>query len=946
MCGLIIASMFASPVLADQRSGDVLLDFGSSVPVVWKMGGATIASSTYLGVSMPAGWNIAGVGDFDGNGYTDILWTPTNSSPIAYLWMNGGGSVTAVSLAQYGAMSRKAWVADFNADGKSDILWDFGSSRPVLWTMNGSKVTGALYLGIDMPPTWSIAGVGDFSGNGLADILWTTPSGSAVLWMNNGSGQVTAVSLAKYGSVSGKAWIGDFNGDGKADILWDFGSSKPVLWTMNGSTVVSATYLGADMPQGWQIRGVGDFNADGLADILWGAPGGPAVEWLNAGGGQVNAASLAQYGNLPSRVWTGNFSLPVAASQAGGSVVTVSAPLPPTQAQACFASNTLVSGSVVTPAAMEDQANLCVETNGQWPAYPQEWTWASASTLNQPAAATSGQTRVEQYVRDATTNNSQSTYYTDPETGLRYRLGAVYGYLGAGDNSCDWSTPFVQRYQAAGKTWDGNISEAIAAAATPYQLPDCGPFGYSHKQQSTNSGDLFLVYPAVYSGQINQPHIGESYGADSDPVNNYSALVAAQNAWIAQYQAAANAAQEAFETVPPEPTFVPTTNVTIKGVTINNQRPVILASTASDDLGLGAIYIGCCSDSPNSVVGLTIENIDLVSNNAPPSSVRAGIYINGATNLTLKNMRITGFESAQANGIFSSANTAGTFTLEGIELYHDGGVPDNYAHHVYFSHSVWDANFTIHMLNSWSHDSFAGHLFKSRAQRNILEGNYFQGTLPQNTMSPAGLSYNLSEDYNVDISNGGTLVARNNIFAKTLDDDGTGNGNRIELAYGMEGLKADDNRVNSIDIENNTFVGLNAYWIADTGYYYPLVPMNFSFPPVVPDPVSGLVGMSSVNAAGSLPAVTIPASSIIVSNNAFIGFCGSNLNPGYVYGPDPVADYRGGLSVTEGFSELGQTFSMTNKFCSANTSIIGTPDYSHAAQIGQTRGTSVIGAKD
>ena len=285
----------------------------------------------YLGSAMPAGWHIAGTGDFNGDGLTDILWTTNVPGGSAYLWMMTANGPTAVSLAQYGKVPSKAWIGDFNGDGKSDILWDMGSGAPILWTMNGATVSSISYLGSAMPPGWHIAGVGDFNGDGFTDVLWTpnVPGGPAYLWMMSASGPAP-VSLAQYGKVPVKAWIGDFNGDGKSDILWDMGSATPLLWTMNGATVASATYLGSAMPAGWHIAGVGDLDGNGLTDVIWRSnlPIGPAYLWMMSASGPT-PVSLAQYGNVPATAWTGIFSIKQQLAQASSAATIVNKPVPP-----------------------------------------------------------------------------------------------------------------------------------------------------------------------------------------------------------------------------------------------------------------------------------------------------------------------------------------------------------------------------------------------------------------------------------------------------------------------------------------------------------------------------------------------------------------------------------------------------------------------------------------
>ena len=50
---------------------------------------------------MVSGWNVAGVGDFDGNGKSDILWTDGNGN-YAIWFMNGATVTSTASLGNVG----------------------------------------------------------------------------------------------------------------------------------------------------------------------------------------------------------------------------------------------------------------------------------------------------------------------------------------------------------------------------------------------------------------------------------------------------------------------------------------------------------------------------------------------------------------------------------------------------------------------------------------------------------------------------------------------------------------------------------------------------------------------------------------------------------------------------------------------------------------------------
>jgi hypothetical protein len=179
-----------------------------------------------------------------------------------------------------------AGTGDFNADGNTDILWRYYGSEyiqgwNVIWYMNGTTITSYGFLPTVQDTNWRIAGTGDFDGDGKLDVLWryfgsdNTIRGWNVIWHLDGE------AIARYGfatTVLDLDWkiegVGDFNGDGKSDMLWryygaDYYQGMNVIWFMNGETLTSYGYPTAITKLGWKAEGVGDFDNDGKADILW-----------------------------------------------------------------------------------------------------------------------------------------------------------------------------------------------------------------------------------------------------------------------------------------------------------------------------------------------------------------------------------------------------------------------------------------------------------------------------------------------------------------------------------------------------------------------------------------------------------------------------------------------------------------------------------------------------
>ncbi len=420
-----------------------------------------------------------------------------------------------------------------------------------------------------------------------------------------------------------------------------------------------------------------------------------------------------------------------------------------------------------------------------------------------------------------------------------------------------------------------------AGDGTDYQNPGpaaasgCGPFTREHTWRLWAPGDVFYVYPAVYDGPYNQPWIGPEYTSPAD----YAAGLA----------------------VNPD-------NIRIQGVVQAGTRPVILLQgDASDNtLDQAPVYFDVST-------GITMDSINVTAT-GQVSVGKAGIYESAASNLTLSNMRINGFERAGVNGLFGAGGYGGSLTLDFVELDHNGG-PNGPAHNAYIGASTVDPNFTVNMSHSWSHDAYYGHLFKSRAQKGIYTANFFQGRPPQPNHSQA-------ETYLLDIPNGGQVSIRNNIFVKNASG---ANSNAMSLTFLMEGMT--DSRPQSLDVENNTFVTFaKTFDGAHLNY-----PFSFLYPNVRPDSAAWPAGIS-----------------VRIIKNGFVGYCAP--------GDGSALDYRGDISAIESFDELTRAYGFTTKVMSSDMALaatypdyvpeLGTPDYAFQFDAAPVRQTTTIGAED
>ena len=143
---------------------------------------------------------VQGLGNFDGDSLrrADILYRAPNGT--VNIQLSGGGRV---SPGAPGNDWQVAGIGDFNADGTSDILWyNVNSGQVSTWVMRNGAIEWSFVPGTVPPSTgWRIQGVGDVDHDGISDIIWRTGT-SVSIWTMAGPGTVREFGQSLFADTS------------------------------------------------------------------------------------------------------------------------------------------------------------------------------------------------------------------------------------------------------------------------------------------------------------------------------------------------------------------------------------------------------------------------------------------------------------------------------------------------------------------------------------------------------------------------------------------------------------------------------------------------------------------------------------------------------------------------------------------------------------------------
>ncbi len=252
------------------------------------------ASALYTqGTAGDGPYTFADTVDFNGDSNPDVVAETASGD----LWMfpgdgTHGPNTTSPTLVGWGFSGYTfAGIADFDGDGYPDIITEDASGN--LWLYPGDAGHDTSTAHVQIGSGWSgyaFAGVRDWNGDGHPDIIAKDPSGA--LWMYPGNGTVNGTSTTSTRVQIGTGWstytldgLADWDKDGHMDLTAT--DSSGALWLYPGDaghdTATARVEIGTAGWTSFPFAGLADINGDGNPDIVARGPGG--ILWLYPGTG-------------------------------------------------------------------------------------------------------------------------------------------------------------------------------------------------------------------------------------------------------------------------------------------------------------------------------------------------------------------------------------------------------------------------------------------------------------------------------------------------------------------------------------------------------------------------------------------------------------------------------------------------------------------------------------
>ena len=292
------------------------------------------------------GANTVNIGDFNADGFEDLAISADNDNDGAgkvYIYFGGNkadrkpDAILSPKPGEDAFGYKMAPAGDFNGDGFADLVVvskNFGSQNPEIMVYFGGPAWDNR-PDVSLENHWGnsgfgndVAGLGDVNGDGMDDIGVISGTSVALYYGSLGLSGTKNMDKSLNQAADHIAYCGDVNGDGYNDIL-NASTSEGYVFIYKGGPHISNDpnvffiRTNNDSPSfGFSMSAVGDINGDGLTDVVVGDMNGAS----NYGEAFVYLGSPKIFDGFDTKHgWPADFTLtgPSSSSDFGSAVAIV-----------------------------------------------------------------------------------------------------------------------------------------------------------------------------------------------------------------------------------------------------------------------------------------------------------------------------------------------------------------------------------------------------------------------------------------------------------------------------------------------------------------------------------------------------------------------------------------------------------------------------------------------
>lgn len=275
----LAAPAFAGPVVStskvahdynNDKNSDVMYQDGSGLLFELLLDGTAILPASTSLFTLPAGWTVVDDGDFNNDNFVDILLDQGGGSRNLFELLIQGTTIQAGSTTVF--QMPVGWsvvgVGDFNGDGFEDLLLTEGTIIFAL-LIQGTTILPASTTIFDLPANWVVRGTGKFNDDEFTDILLEDTVGGFLFGLHISGTTVlptsgTIVGLSTGDTVVG---VGDVDKLNQSDIILKDSADMLSAVLLNGNVPLTTSGSIFDS-SAFNTITVGDYNKDDYTDVL------------------------------------------------------------------------------------------------------------------------------------------------------------------------------------------------------------------------------------------------------------------------------------------------------------------------------------------------------------------------------------------------------------------------------------------------------------------------------------------------------------------------------------------------------------------------------------------------------------------------------------------------------------------------------------------------------